>query len=90
MHMQHEGEMTWLHSLMCCRHISLLTVLGTVNKQLLSHLTLHPPLHPPPSLILPPVLNRQYQNGYNTNQNQIKNTYPYFLHCISSFEGTSL
>ena len=27
-----EGEMIWMHSLMCCRHMSLLTVLGTVDK----------------------------------------------------------
>ena len=30
---------------------------------------------------LPPVPNGQYQDGQNTNQN--------FLHCVSSFEGTS-
>ena len=35
----------------------------------------------------PPLLNGQYQDGWNTNQNQMKNTL--FLHCISSFGGTS-
>ena len=29
----------------------------------------------------PPVVNGQYQDGWNTNQNQMKNTT--FLHCIS-------
>ena len=27
----------------------------------------------------PPVLNRQYQSGYNTNQNQIKNACPFYI-----------
>ena len=36
----------------------------------------------------PPFFNRQYQNGENTNQNQMNNIC-LFLYCISSFEGTS-
>ena len=33
----------------------------------------------------PPFLNGQYQAGWNTNQNQIKNTHPFYM----VFQGTS-
>ena len=58
-----------------CRQITFVT-----------HLTDFVRLATPPSP-KSPVLNGQYQDGWNTNQNQMKNTL--FLHCISSFEGTS-
>ena len=35
-----------------------------------------PPYPPPP---YPPVLNGQYQDVWNTNQNQAKNTYPFYI-----------
>ena len=35
----------------------------------------------------PPVLNGQYQNGENTNQNQIKNTY--LVHIVFQLEKDS-
>ena len=35
----------------------------------------------------PPVLNGQYQDGWNTNQNQMKNTPLFTLH-FKFFEGT--
>ena len=36
----------------------------------------------------PPVLNRKYQDGWNTNQNQMKNTLLFTLY-FKIFEGTS-
>ena len=36
----------------------------------------------------PPFLNGQYQAGWNTNQNQMKNTHPFYI-VFQGFEGTS-
>ena len=84
--MRREGEMIRLHSLKLVV-LSLLTVLGTVDKQLSSHLTDFVPTKRPSQTSVkqtpsyPPVLNGKYQN-------QMKNTCLCSLHCIASFEGS--
>ena len=38
----------------------------------------------------PPVLNRQYQNRYNTNQNQMENTYLFYIVKICKIQSPDL